>query len=208
MSDRKYRPFSRLVSNLGRRLAGHAIRLFGRDAAPAQTDPDDPREINRVIAGTIGRIRQAIGGTTGVLVRLAPQPMVIPGDTGDVDRILLDLVVNAREALDGKGVITIETELRQSFPDAGGTPGAKRPCLRLTVSDSPPEGAGAADHRQPTPRLEADEAEADTRLANVARVVQRLGGVLQIERRGSRTRTSIYLPLAPDPAATAPRRTP
>jgi nitrogen-specific signal transduction histidine kinase len=165
------------------------------------------REVNTLIANAVGRIRQLVGAKGGVSVRLAPQPMVIPGDAGDVDRVLLDLVLNAREALNGGGgVITIETHLHESLTVSVAGVSRKGPYIRLTVGDSGPGGPGEAGVEPSAETIVADEAAVDARLASVVLIVHRLGGVLQIQRRGPRTRTSVYLPLTPDRRLKPPHR--
>ena len=211
MSDSKFKGFFQLVARLGDRLAGHAARLFRRDTArsssTAETAEEETGEVNTVIAGTVGQIRQAVGAKVGVFVHLAPQAMTVAGDSGDVSRILLDLVLNAREAVASSGVITIETRLLPAFPDLGGKRSGKQPCIRLTVSDGSPADTDRPETPPPAPSIDMQDSELDDRLANVARTVHRLGGVLQIERRGPRTRTSVYLPLSPSRAG-ADTRTP
>jgi signal transduction histidine kinase len=65
-------------------------------------------------------------------------------DPLQLDQMLLNLVVNARDAITGPGTITVETAATMAMPDtADGMPNADGPFVRLRVSDTgsgiPPE---------------------------------------------------------------------
>ena len=60
--------------------------------------------------------------------RLAPDLPVIQGDATALEQVLMNLVLNAREAIDGPGAIFVETDL---------APGPPRQ-VRVTVRDTGP----------------------------------------------------------------------
>src|SRR5262245_51686598 len=85
------------------------------------------------IAAAARRLAGQVGSKIGFLVRPSAQPMLVPADAGEVDRILLGLVLIAREAAGAGTAITIETEIHKVLPAAaGGRPGSG-PYVRLTA---------------------------------------------------------------------------
>jgi two-component system, cell cycle sensor histidine kinase and response regulator CckA len=77
----------------------------------ARREPSRPRavDLNARIQDIIGMLRRLIG--EGVAVSWQPQPGVWPVriDPGQLDQILTNLVVNARDAMGGAGTLTVTT---------------------------------------------------------------------------------------------------
>jgi PAS domain S-box-containing protein len=82
---------------------------FARQA-PAEQGPVD---LNRVVDDTLLLIDKQIA-REGVTVarRLAPELPVVWGDANALQQVVMNLVTNAREALNGGGQITVQTERR------------------------------------------------------------------------------------------------
>lgn len=100
-----------------------------------------PLQLNRVVAGTERLLRRLIGDVVELETALAPDLPAVRSDAGQLEQVLVNLVVNARDAMPDGGVVRIETArvtIDESHcatnPDA--RPG---PHVVLTVSDT---GAG------------------------------------------------------------------
>ncbi len=89
--------------------------------------------LNSLIRESQGMLERVIGEDIELAVRLDPEAWTIRADRGQLHQVLMNLVVNAREAMPGGGALTIET--RNVHETAGDF-------LRLSVSDT---GVGMDD---------------------------------------------------------------
>ena len=116
----------------GRELT-RSLLSFARQAplSPERLD------LNALVRDVAGMVRRTLPETIAVETRLAPAPPVVEADRSGVESALLNLVINARDAMlpDG-GRLVIGTEVRAMTPaDATGGP---VPHLRLEVRDEGP----------------------------------------------------------------------
>ena len=65
--------------------------------------------LNSLIRESQGMLQRVIGEDIELGVRLDPEAWTIRADRGQLHQVLMNLVVNAREAMPGGGVLTIET---------------------------------------------------------------------------------------------------
>ncbi|MFZ5563511.1 MAG: PAS domain S-box protein, partial [Thermodesulfobacteriota bacterium] len=98
-------------------------------------------DLNRTVESTLGMLRRLIGEDIDLVWRPGGNPVCVKMDPSQIDQILANLCVNARDAIRGAGRITIETDtvhLDASYcaehPDC--TPGSY---VLLAVSD---DGSG------------------------------------------------------------------
>jgi PAS domain S-box-containing protein len=89
--------------------------------------------LNSLIRESQGMLQRVIGEDIELVVRLDPEAWTIRADSGQMHQVLMNLVVNAREAMPRGGVLTIET--RNASEAAGDF-------LRLCVCDT---GVGMDD---------------------------------------------------------------
>ncbi|HEV8240153.1 MAG TPA: ATP-binding protein [Thermoanaerobaculia bacterium] len=95
-------------------------------------------DLNRVLGGLQPMIGTLVGEDVDVSLRLAPKLGTVRADHGQIEQVVMNLVVNARDALPNGGKLTIETSdvvLDQHYADhhAGVAPG---PYVMLAVSDN------------------------------------------------------------------------
>jgi CheY-like chemotaxis protein len=67
-------------------------------------------ELNTVVRGMIELLESAIGSNIRVAARLTEEPWSTPADPTEIELLLVNLVLNAREAMPGGGALTIETD--------------------------------------------------------------------------------------------------
>ena len=101
-----------------------------------------PRELdlNQVVTSLAKMLQRIIGEDVRLQLRLHPTPLVTNADAGMLDQVLMNLAVNARDAMPGGGRLLIETtnktideEFARLHPDA--KPGDYA-CLSVTDSGS------------------------------------------------------------------------
>lgn len=94
--------------------------------------------LNDVIRNMEGMMQRLVGEDINLVTALVPAPGIVRADPGQVEQILMNLIVNARDAMPSGGKLTIETanvELDDTYAHqhAIAQPG---PYVMLAVSDS------------------------------------------------------------------------
>jgi nitrogen-specific signal transduction histidine kinase len=175
------------------------LLLFGRQ------DSGQPRlvDLNQVIDRASGMLRRLVGPDVTLLPVLDPDLWAVTADPTQLERVLVTLILNARDAMPASGRIGIDTANH-----AGLTPTAREPRLHpgdyvgVSITDGGIEPDGGQDAVGPL--LTADPAGrgVDTGLLMVRDVVQQAGGYLHVERTPGRgTTTTILLPRSEHTAA-------
>src|SRR5947209_867535 len=95
-------------------------------------------DLNSLITSLSQMLRRVIGEDIELILRLEPNLGAVTADPGQVQQVIMNLVVNARDAMPRGGTLTIHTanlewseDFRQRHPDA--TPG---PFALLSVTDT------------------------------------------------------------------------
>jgi two-component system cell cycle sensor histidine kinase/response regulator CckA len=154
-----------------------------------------PREVrralnlNEVITHASTMLACVTGPWIRLQFRLAPEPVRVFARIFEIERILLNLVLNARDAIAADGAITIETA-----PADESAPGA-----RLTIVDT---GTGMNDElreRVFEPFFTTKQGATGLGLTSVAFTVQQLGGTVAVRSRpGGGTSLVVVLPQVQD----------
>ncbi|HTH47596.1 MAG TPA: ATP-binding protein [Candidatus Limnocylindria bacterium] len=95
-------------------------------------------DLNETIGNTVKMLRRILGADVRVQLRLASQPMFLHADPGMMDQVLLNLAVNARDAMPHGGQLIIESTGIE-FDEFAVSQSAKARVgsfVRLSVSDS------------------------------------------------------------------------
>jgi two-component system, cell cycle sensor histidine kinase and response regulator CckA len=156
-------------------------------------------DLNEVVQSTEKMLSRLIGENIRVVVRTEPDLQRVKLDRAQIEQVILNLSVNARDAVEGQGTLTIETanvDLDDSYARAnlGVTPGRH---VMLAVTD---DGAGMDRETQarifePFFTTKRRGAGTGLGLATVRGIVQQSGGHIRVESApGEGTTFSIYFP--------------
>ncbi len=162
-------------------------------------------DLNEVVANTERLLRRLIGEDIDLVAILAPGLARVRADPGQLEQVIMNLGVNARDAMPSGGQLTIETENVVIEPETIGPPRAEPgPYALLAVSDT---GVGMDSETQAhifEPFFTTKEAGKGTGLglATVSGIVQQSGGFIWVySELGRGTSFKIYLPAVEAPAA-------
>ncbi|HEU5049674.1 MAG TPA: ATP-binding protein [Gemmatimonadales bacterium] len=119
------------VEHAARRAAALTAQLLAY--ARRQMVTPSVVDVNAAIEAVEPMLRRVLGETVEVSLRLEPDLAAVKVDAGQLDQVLVNLAVNARDAMPGGGRLTIATTARPADdPDFGGTEEA---WVEIAVSD-------------------------------------------------------------------------
>ncbi len=170
-------------------------------------------DLNAEVTALHAMLRRVIGEDVRVDLALAAEPVVVLADPAQVQQVLLNLAVNARDAMPSGGVLTLATRVVPAAGPAAAGAAAPRDQVELTVADT---GVGMTEEvraRIFEPFFTTKGAGKGTGLglATVLGVVQQHGGTVEVRSApGQGTVFRLLLPRAEGqaPAAPAPGRRP
>lgn len=198
----------RMAGEQGAALTHQLLALARKDASEPQ-----PLELNEIVSSTENLLRRLIGEQVELLISLDPSAGSVFADPGRLRQVLLNLVLNARDALSSRspdrngkiqnGKIRVSTRLVQFPPNHA--PGSAQPSVALTVDDN---GCGMNTETRAhlfEPFFTTKKAGEGTGmgLANVQQIVSASGGTIEVTSQpGFGTRIEVFLPAeATKPAA-------
>lgn len=150
-----------------------------------------PVDLGEIVKGMQEVLRRLLPSSVTLELLLPEKPGAVLADPGLVEQVLLNLAVNAGEALPKGGNVTIEL----SDAPKGGA-GVDAPCVRLTVRD---DGAGMTEKirsRIFEPFFTTKERGSGLGLSTVAETVRRsAGGVEVVSAPGKGAAFHVYWPL-------------
>jgi len=165
-------------------------------------------DLNELITGLDGFLRSTIGEHITVERRLDPGLWPLAEDPARIEQVLINLAVNARDAMPGGGTLTFETGNAELGPaETAAYPGAEPGrFVRLLVSDTGVgmDGEVAAHAFEPMFTTKAAGQGTGLGLATVYTIVTQAGGLVDLSSQPGRgTSIEIHLPASRSaPAAT------
>jgi signal transduction histidine kinase len=120
-----------------RRAALSAARLTKQLLAISrqQRTNSEILNVNAVVAQTAGLLKRTLGDDVGVTLRLDPDLANVKADPAHVEQIVMNLAVNARDAMPAGGHLTIATAMHRIDAGPAGL-SAPGDYVRLTVADT------------------------------------------------------------------------
>ncbi len=151
-------------------------------------------DVNLVIEGLRRLLERLVGASLELVVDLDDRPCVVNADPSQLERVIINLVTNARDAMRTEGRLTIETA--RTAP--GTADGFRGESVIVRVTDT---GAGmdTTTQRQIFGRFFTTKGPAGNGLglAAVRDIVADCGGRVQVESRpGGGTRFEVVLPVS------------
>jgi PAS domain S-box-containing protein len=185
------------------RLTRQLLTFAQREAPQAQ-----PLDLAALVDDIRNLLSRSIGAHIELIVELAADLPAIMADRGQVEQVLLNLTINARDAMPGGGALTITTspaELDEAF--CGGHPGA-RPgrYAELAVADT---GTGISAEVishifDPFFTTKPEDQGTGLGLSTVYGIITGAGGSITVDSEpGAGTTFRLYFPLATSAAPQA-----
>jgi PAS domain S-box-containing protein len=179
---------------------------FSRRRPIVEADAMDLRDL---VASTKSLLQRVIGEDIVLQTKISEGPLLVRAHSAQITQVILNLAVNAREAMPAGGRMQIEvlhsSELRELDPRVESDPGVPvGPHAVLRVSDS---GTGMDETTRAslfdpffTTKERGPRSGTGLGLSIVYGIVTRANGFLTVDSKpGEGSRISIYLPLEPEP---------
>ncbi|GIF16014.1 hybrid sensor histidine kinase/response regulator [Actinoplanes teichomyceticus] len=183
-----------------RGAADRAKALTGQLLVFAKREPTrvEILDLNRVVAEAGELLERTIGENIRLVCHPGPGCMPVRANRGRLDQILLNLVINARDAMPDGGVVVVETDwLNLDERSSSGLPPGRY--VRLTVSDTGTGMTAEVRDRLFEPFFTTKPPDRGTGLglATVYGIVDEAGGTIGVESApGCGTTFRILLPSA------------
>ncbi len=152
-------------------------------------------DLNVAINGILSLLRQLVGHETRIQFHPSAKPVEVLADSSEIERILINMCINARDAMPQKGTIALRVD--RVFVEH--TSLSRRECAMFSVEDT---GIGMSDSvrsRIFEPYFTTKPIEKGTGLglAVAYKVVEDHGGSIDVKSQpGKGTTFTVYLPLA------------
>jgi PAS domain S-box-containing protein len=196
-----------------RAAAEQAVRLTSQLLTFGRRDPTEPAnlDLNAVVADVQSLLTRSIGAHVEIDVRAAADLPTVRADRGHLEQVLVNLAVNARDAMPGGGTLTVETRLTDLDAEYARLHPEVAPgrYVQLTVSDT---GMGMSrevmEHIfEPFFTTKAKGEGTGLGMATVYSIVTNAGGSVNVySELGIGTTFRVYLPTVDAPTTTHPAR--
>ncbi len=205
----RYRDDASLARGLaGIREAGEkAANLTKKLLAFTRQQPMEERvmSLGAVVVGIEEMVHRILGHGVELVIRAAPDLPAVRIDPSQIEQVILNLVVNARDAMPEGGRLSLETDLVELSPGATPHPGlAAGPFVRLRVTDTGLGMDARTQARVFEPFFSTKELDEGTGLglSTAYGIIQQSGGHITVASAPGQGATfTIYLPVARQPAS-------
>jgi two-component system, cell cycle sensor histidine kinase and response regulator CckA len=167
-------------------------------------------DVNGVVTGMEGLVQRLVGADIQLVSVLGPDLRRVHVDRAQLEQVLVNLVLNARDAMPNGGTLTIETAERQIAASARSRMVRPGRYVVLAVSDS---GTGMDEEAQshlfePFYSTKPTASGAGLGLSIVYGIVKQSRGVVRVTSEpGAGTTVKVYLPVATDDEESQARST-
>lgn len=154
-------------------------------------------DLNKIAGGMVKMLNRLIGEDIKLTTKLVSAPCLALVDPGQIEQVIMNLVINARDAMPKGGTISLETEILP--PDEGAHPDMPRTQLIcLSVRDTGCGMTAEVKGRIFEPFFTTKEPGKGTGLglSTVFGIIKQSGGEITVESEPDKgTRFLVYLPL-------------
>jgi signal transduction histidine kinase len=167
------------------------------DYARPSTDTATPVDVNAVVRRTTQILSPAGEGVELDLENDLPRARI---DAEKLRQVLMNLVQNAQQAMEGRGTVTVVSQLRRSPPTwVGAEPAIERAWIEIGVTDRGPGISQKVLKNLFVPFFTTKDTGTGLGLAISQRIVQTAGGTIEVTtREGAGTTFTIVLPATTD----------
>ena len=190
------------IQDAGERAAALSRQLLA--FSRKQVLQPQPLDVSRQVAIMVPMLRRLVGESIEVVAQLDADTGWIHADLGQLEQVILNLVVNARDAMPDGGRLRIETACVEVAEGQDGRPGLRPGSyVRITVSDT---GTGMGEEVrshlfEPFFTTKDRDQGSGLGLATVYGIVQQSGGDIQVRSApGEGAAFFILLPRSDRPA--------
>ena len=191
-----------------KKASSRAARLTGQLVAFSRRDAIETTRVNlnEVVSEVVAMLRRVIGEDIRLEIQRAEDLWEIEADPTQMEQVVMNLAVNARDAMAQGGWLEIRTDNLEIPGDDEGTAGLHPPELdpgRYAVLEVEDSGEGIPEERldrifEPFYSTKGPGKGSGLGLAMVYGIVRRTGGQVRVaSTAGEGTTFSIYLPAAP-----------
>jgi PAS domain S-box-containing protein len=153
-------------------------------------------DIHLVVAEMEEMLRRLIGEHIELVIVLGDRPLHVRADRGQLEQVVMNLAVNARDAMADGGVLTVEVAtVDRPAPSGGSAPAV--PFVTITVTDTGcgMEPATAARMFEPFFTTKEQGKGTGLGLSTVYGIVEQSGGSIEVDSLPGRGTTfTVYLP--------------
>ena len=191
----------RKAAERGALLTGQLLTFGQREAPEVRVF-----QVNQVVGAMESLVRRLLSADVKLTLRLGPGAGAVRMDPGHLEQVLVNLVLNARDAMPEGGTLTVETFERQIGKGARARQVRAGPYVVLAVRDT---GTGmdseALRHLfEPLQGAGAQQRRSGLGLSIVHGIVRQNGGVVRVASEpGHGTTVKVYLPQV-EPVEDAP----
>ncbi len=185
------------------RAADRGTQLIRHLLMVCRGEPAEPQllDIASLVPEMVPMLRLLLGRQITLRVKLAPMLWAVRGDPVQIERVIMNLVTNARDAIlsggSASGTVTVEAANVEADPEAHSRNGRPGQCVMLAVHDTGCGMTPEVRRRIFEPSFTSKEPGKGTGfgLATVADIVKRLRGLIACESEpGQGTTFRVYLP--------------
>ena len=176
-----------------------------------QTIRPSSMDLGRLVDDMEGLLRRVIGESIDVETRLQPDAPAVWADRVQVEQVLMNLAVNARDAMPdgGRLVVGVEEGALEAGPLVAGDPDPSAGYVLLSVSDTGTGMDETTREKALEPFFTTKESGTGMGLSIVYGIVTQMDGALRIESRpGEGTEVVVAFPVSGMPATEEPVATP
>lgn len=198
-------PLRRDVEKI-KKAGDEATRLTSQLALVNAKSGPQPRSVNLnpLVASWEGALRDLLGSDIQLKTELAPSVGQVSIDPGDLEKVLMGLALNAREAMPHGGQLLVETGIADEIGSS--TANAEPRLVELTISDN---GCGMDEKTlerlfEPLFTTKGKGKGSGLGLSVAYGVIKRIGGRIRVQSRvGEGSTFRIYLPQVSSTSAIA-----
>jgi len=196
-----------------RRAADRAASLTQQLLAFSRKQVLQPRmlDLNETVADMQKMLTRVIGEDIELVAKLSASPMMVRADPGQLEQVLMNLAVNARDAMPHGGKIMMETSRVDISPEGGrdlDLPAGGYVMLKVTDTGHGMDSATLSHVFEPFFTTKPMGKGTGLGLATVYGIVKQSGGSIQVESdTGQGTGFRVYLPAVDGPSGVKAERT-